>query len=270
MTSSEPKAASSESEARPPEAYEPLNGAAIPVLLAAASRALAQGHEHDEDADLLARLARVVVPLLGDLVVLYAQDDTNAVRLAGAAPADATVAQRLRHRAELSGAPLAALSTTAVGAFHQAVGIASEVVAAPVVGAQPGWLLALGSADPARRYGEAERAAIEVLGALVAARRAGRRQAAREADLRQQVETVALAGRELAHALNNDLTMPVGVVELLLDRSGFPPELREMLQAAAKDLTALEQHVRDFHGLMRASSTGVDVGSPSTGRPPGR
>jgi signal transduction histidine kinase len=150
------------------------------------------------------------------------------------------------------------------------VGIAREIVAVSADGVQPGWLLAVASADPARRYSGDDRAAIEVLGALVAARRAGRRQAARQADLRQQVETVALAGRELAHALNNDLTMPVGVVELLLDRSGIPPELREMLQAAAKDLTALEQHVRDFHGLMRASSTGVPVGSPPPGRPPGQ
>jgi signal transduction histidine kinase len=267
MTSSEPTAVSSESEAHPPEAYEPWNGAAIPALLAAVSRALAQGHDDDEDTDLLARLARVVVPVLGDLVVLYAQDDPNAVRLAGAAPADATVTQRLRHRAELSVPPL---SATAIRAFHRTVGIASEIVAASTHGVQPGWLLAIGSADPTRRYGEAERAAIEVVGALVAARRVRRGQAAREAALRQQIETVALAGRELAHALNNDLTMPVGVVELLLDRSGVTPELREMLQAAARDLTALEQHVRDFHDVMRASSTGATVARRSPGRPPGQ
>jgi signal transduction histidine kinase len=269
MTSSEPMAASSESETHPPEADEPRSGAAMLALLAA-SRALAQGHDADEDADLLARLARVVVPALGDLVVLYVQDDANVVRLAGAAPADATVTQRLRHRAELSGAPLSALSATAVRAFHRTVGIASEIVATSTDGGQPGWLLAIGSANPTCRYSKTERAAIEVLGALVAARRARRRQVAREAALREQVETVALAGRELAHALNNDLTMPVGVVELLMDRSGFTPEIREMLEAAAKDLTALEQHVRHFHDLMRANSTGTVSVGPPRGRPPGQ
>lgn len=48
--------------------------------------------------------------------------------------------------------------------------------------------------------------------------------------------------------------MPVGVVELLMDRSDFSPDLREMLQAASKDLAALEQHVREFHLLMRTQA----------------
>jgi hypothetical protein len=126
---------------------------------------------------------------------------------------------------------------------------------APLGGdASRGDLLVIRSTDPAREYGEAERSAAEVLAALVGARRAAGRQAAREAMLRQQVETLSLAGRELAHALNNDLTMPVGVIELLTDRTGFSPDLQEMLQAAAKDLAALEQHVRTFHDLMRAQT----------------
>ena len=119
-----------------------------------------------------------------------------------------------------------------------------------------GELLVIRSADPDRRYDDAERSAAVVLAALVGARRAASRQSAREATLRQQIETLALAGRELAHALNNDLTMPVGVIELLLDRSSFAPDLQEMLQAASQDLASLEQHVRDFHQMMRAQQPG--------------
>ena len=131
-------------------------------------------------------------------------------------------------------------------------GQAPELVAPLDGDGSAGELLVIRSADPGRRYDEAERAAAEVLAALVGARRTARRQAAREARLRQQIETMALAGRELAHALNNDLTMPVGVIELLMDRTSFSPDLKEMLEAAAKDLAALEQHVRAFHDLMRA------------------
>jgi signal transduction histidine kinase len=270
MTSPEPPAESSESVASTPEAHEPQSGTVVPALLAAASQALALAPAEDEDTNLLARLASVVVPTLGDLLVLYAQDEANPVRLLGVAPDDTPLAHRLRERAGPSGAPLAALSATAVRELHRDVGISDEIVAASPDGVQPGWLLAVGSSDPTRRYSGTDRAAIEVLGALVAARRAQREQALREATLRQQLETVALAGRELAHLLNNDLTMPVGVVELLLDRSGLTPELQEMLQAAAKDLAALEQHVRHFHTLMRANSTGATPANPPEGRRTGQ
>ena len=74
--------------------------------------------------------------------------------------------------------------------------------------------------------------------------------------LQQQIEEGTIAGRELAHRLNNDLTMPVGVVELLLDRGLPGSDLQEMLEAASKDLAALEQHVRAFHEQMRDQSSG--------------
>jgi hypothetical protein len=62
----------------------------------------------------------------------------------------------------------------------------------------------------------------------------------------------------LAHLLNNDLTMPVGVIELLLDRNDSTPDLREMLRAAAHDLGALEQHVRAFHELTREHTSRLE------------
>lgn len=140
---------------------------------------------------------------------------------------------------------------------RERAGRQTELVAPLGGDATEGELLVIRSTDPERQYGEAERSAAEVLAALVGARRAAIRQARREATVRQRLETLSLAGRELAHALNNDLTMPVGVIELLTDRTSFSPDLQEMLQAAAKDLAALEQHVRTFHDLMRAQ-TSVD------------
>jgi len=54
--------------------------------------------------------------------------------------------------------------------------------------------------------------------------------------------------------VNNDLTLPVGALEILLDRPEHPPELREMLTAAASDLSAAELHIRGFHQLARGET----------------
>lgn len=206
-------------DAQPPVAHPPGDGAALPGVLADAARALAAAPADADDAVLLAIVGEAIVPALGDVVTLYAGDG----RPIGVAPVDV---------------PL---------------GLAAEIVA-PLGDAMTDGLLAIGSSDATRRYAEAERSAADVIAAILGARRAARRQATREATLHQQLEALALAGRELAHALNNDLTMPVGVVELLMDRSDFSPDLREMLQAASKDLAALEQHVREFHLLMRTQA----------------
>lgn len=228
MTLSEPSASAK---------HEPVDRQAggvstVPGHLAAAARALAGAPADADDAALLALLARAIVPALGDVVALYAADGSGHARLIGAAPGDAPSVRR-------SGTD---------------AGQPSELVA-PLGGDAPeGDLLVIRAADPARRYDDADRAAAEVLAALIGARREASRQATREATIRQQIETLSLAGRKLAHALNNDLTMPVGVIELLTDRTSFSSELQEMLQAAAKDLAALEQHVRDFHDLMRAQT----------------
>jgi hypothetical protein len=245
-------------------------------VLAAATRALAgaPGDPDADDAALTAILGRTVVPTLGDVVALYAADARGAVRLIGAAPADATPARRLIEHVEQhpevvavyvaaadAGRPSilgpaaepdrSAGRSAATVALRQATGLVTEIVAP--LGADPRreGLLVVGSTDPARRYDDADRSATEVLAAIIGARRTATQQAVRVETLRQQVDALALAGRELAHLLNNDLTLPVGVVELLLDRNTLTPDLQEMLQASAKDLAALEQHVRAFHDLMR-------------------
>jgi hypothetical protein len=102
----------------------------------------------------------------------------------------------------------------------------------------------------------------DVLAALVSGWRSARELRHRTETLRAALDESAIAGRELAHTLNNSLTMPVGVVELLLDRSTLPADLREMVQAASSDLAALEQHIREFQDQMRAhSSDRVRAGS---------
>lgn len=185
------------------------------------------------DADDVALLGRAVVPSLGDVVALYAADASGAFRLIGAAPDDGTLAPRAREHAEHS------------------PGTIREIVAPLGSGTSRDGLLVIGTTDAEREYDGPDRSAVAVLAAIITVRRAARRQAAREAAVSQQVEALALAGRELAHMLNNDLTMPVGVVELLMDRNTSSPELLEMLQAAAHDLAALERHVRAFHDLVR-------------------
>ena len=201
----------------------------VPGVLVGAARALATASADADDATLVALLGRAVVPVLGDVVALYAADGSGSVRLIGAAPGDAPPARRLDEDA----------------------GDQSEIVAPLGGNTSGGDLLVIRSADRERRYDEAERQAGEVLAALLGTRRAARRQTEREAVLLERLETLAQAGRELAHALNNDLTMPVGVMELLMDRSSFSADLQEMLEAAGKDLSALEEHVRTFHDLMR-------------------
>jgi hypothetical protein len=144
--------------------------------------------------------------------------------------------------------------------------LTAEIVAPLGSGAEPDALLVIGAAGAANRRGQdtvADLATVEVLAALVAARRTVRELTRREARLHQQLEAGALAGRELAHRLNNDLTMPVGVVELLLDRSALGAELQEMVEAASKDLSALERHIQEFHAQMRNQST-----APAGPRPP--
>jgi signal transduction histidine kinase len=95
-----------------------------------------------------------------------------------------------------------------------------------------------------------------VLRGLIGGWRAASLAHQRAARAQERLEGAALAGRELAHALNNSLTMPVGVVELLLDRGVLSADLQEMIQAAASDLQALERQIRAFQELMRAQSDG--------------
>lgn len=66
-----------------------------------------------------------------------------------------------------------------------------------------------------------------------------------------RLEGVKLAAREIAHLLNNDLAVAVGLVDLLQDRLELPPRLRELLHGAALSLDAAARHVEELQGVVR-------------------
>jgi len=266
-----------------------------------ATRALAARADDADDATLLALIGPAAVPASGDVAALFAPGADRLAGLVGVVSAEPDLGRRLgayadRHPAALAGyaeliagrkpriihgaSPAATIGphaptsqaepgdpvTAAPGAgdelsLGQAIGLVAELVAPLNSGAEPDALLILGSTDPDRRYDTADLATVEVLAALLSARRTIRELARRESALREQIDANAQAGRQLAHRLNNDLTMPVGVVELLLDRGTAGPDLQEMLEAASNDLAAIERHVNAFHDEMRGRTTGPASGS---------
>jgi signal transduction histidine kinase len=66
-----------------------------------------------------------------------------------------------------------------------------------------------------------------------------------------RLEGVRLAAREIAHLLNNDLAVAVGLVDLLQDRLELPPHLMELLHGAALSLDSAARHVEDLQGVVR-------------------
>ena len=74
---------------------------------------------------------------------------------------------------------------------------------------------------------------------------------AREAAARRRYDTLTQAARSLAHDLNNDLTMPIGALELIRDRDDLPADVQELIAAAADDLTRVEARIRTFQQAAR-------------------
>lgn len=66
-----------------------------------------------------------------------------------------------------------------------------------------------------------------------------------------RLEGVKLAAREMAHLLNNDLAVAVGLVDLLQERLDLPPHLRELLEDAASSLDAAARHVEQLQAVKR-------------------
>jgi hypothetical protein len=278
MTESDSPAEPSEPGLAHADAPWPAARGARSDLLALATRALATRQDTPDDDAILALVQPSVLPALGELAALLALGEGGAVHLAGVAAAEAGLRQRLSAQA---GRPTGAAGLASIilggqprivsGAqpFGPSVGIQAAMAAPIGCGAEPDALLLVGSTAPGRRYDAADLATLEVLAGLLTARRTVRELTRRETALRQQIDAGAQAGRLLAHRLNNDLTMPVGVVELLLDRGTAGPELQDMLEAASHDLAAIEEHIRGFHGAMRAMSGAGDAPQPTAdpGRP---
>ena len=57
-----------------------------------------------------------------------------------------------------------------------------------------------------------------------------------------RLEGVHLAAREIAHLVNNDLAVAVGLVDLLHAQAELPPDLRELLENASASLDAAARH----------------------------
>ena len=68
-----------------------------------------------------------------------------------------------------------------------------------------------------------------------------------------RLDGVRLAAREMAHLLNNDLAVAVGLVELLQGRPDLPPRLRDLLADAAESLDAATRHIEDFQDVVRVA-----------------
>jgi len=151
-------------------------------------------------------------------------------------------------------------------ALLQAVGFQSLMLAPLLARGKAAGLLLVGSTESARTYTPADLSLIELLATVTAATLATLDLERREAALNARLDNVTHAARELAHLVNNDLTLPVGAIEILIDRPDISPELREMIVAAASDLAAAEQHIRDFHQLVRGEPTAQPGVRPSHGR----
>jgi hypothetical protein len=75
------------------------------------------------------------------------------------------------------------------------------------------------------------------------------------ARLRQVVQ----AGRELAHSVNNLLSLPVGVLELLEAQAGVPVDLQALVAAAREALASAATEAQDFQALARQAPTLMDT-----------
>ena len=75
-----------------------------------------------------------------------------------------------------------------------------------------------------------------------------------------RLEGVQLAAREVAHLLNNDLAVAVGLIELLQERHDLPPHLRELLNEAADSLDSAAQHITDLQAVVRVATKATPAG----------
>lgn len=66
-----------------------------------------------------------------------------------------------------------------------------------------------------------------------------------------RLEGVHLAAREIAHLLNNDLAVAVGLVDLLQAEADLTPELRALLKTASASLDAATRHIQQLQSVER-------------------
>jgi GAF domain-containing protein len=81
-----------------------------------------------------------------------------------------------------------------------------------------------------------------------------------EAEARGRLEGISLTARELAHLLNNDLAVPVGLVELLQRQRSDLHGLGDMLDEAARGLEAAVERIRRLQQVVRVETKQTPVG----------
>lgn len=77
---------------------------------------------------------------------------------------------------------------------------------------------------------------------------------------RSQLRAITLAARQLAHLLNNDLTLAVGLIELLGLRGQLPADLAQLARDAARGLAAASERLRQFQQVVRIVTRETPVG----------
>jgi hypothetical protein len=87
----------------------------------------------------------------------------------------------------------------------------------------------------------------------------GRHRVAADVAEMARLRQVVQAGRELAHSVNNLLSLPLGVLELLEAQAGVPADLQALVAAAREALASAATEAQDFQALARQASAFMDT-----------
>ena len=77
------------------------------------------------------------------------------------------------------------------------------------------------------------------------------------------VEGVLLAGREIAHLLNNDLAIAVGALEIIRHRFALPEDLAQIVDDGLAQLARAAQHIQQLQQVSRVETSRHPAGSVS-------
>jgi PAS domain S-box-containing protein len=75
-----------------------------------------------------------------------------------------------------------------------------------------------------------------------------------------RLEGVILAAREVCHLLNNDLQLPVGLVDALRAHPVLPSELQPTLDDVSDWLGRAQEHLRQFQSVARLATKNTPIG----------
>jgi PAS domain S-box-containing protein len=75
-----------------------------------------------------------------------------------------------------------------------------------------------------------------------------------------RLEGVTFTAREVAHLLNNDLAIPVGVLDDFQHRPHVPSDIREALRHAVAKLDLAVQHVAKLQHIVRVATKDTPIG----------